>query len=118
MTKVQISNLSKGTRHLHEIPPRIYRKYSNQDRQMCIDVGRGVARGGPGGGECESPPEFGRSVNPIQIRGADYAPHTAASPTGFKMLSTPLYSVYNLSKSKSVLCLITLIQKNRSQSVH
>ena len=24
--------------------------------------------------------EFGRSVNPIQTRGADYAPHTTASP--------------------------------------
>ena len=51
-------------------------------------VYRGVARGGPGGGQ--SPPEFGRSVNPIQTRGTDYAPHTTASPSGFKKLSTPL----------------------------
>ena len=27
-----------------------------------------------------SPPKFGRSVNPIQTRGADYALHTTASP--------------------------------------
>ena len=53
---------------------------------------RGVDRGGAQGGQIPSPPEFGRSVNPIQTRGADYAPHTTASPPGFKMLSTPLIS--------------------------
>ena len=36
---------------------------------------RGVAIG-----EARGAPEFGRSVNPIQTRGADYAPHTTASP--------------------------------------
>ena len=40
-------------------------------------------------GNCP-PPNFGRSVNPIQIKGEDYAPHTTASPPGFKKLSTPL----------------------------
>ena len=49
---------------------------------------RGVARGGAEG--ALAPPEFGRSVNPIQTRGADYTPHTTASPSGFKKLSTPL----------------------------
>ena len=29
--------------------------------------------------------------NPIQTRGAYYAPHTTASPPGFKKLSTPLF---------------------------
>ena len=48
---------------------------------------RGVARGGGAEGG-QSPPEFGRSVNPIQTIGADYARHTTASSTGFKMLST------------------------------
>ena len=38
---------------------------------------RGVARGGGGGPE---PEPFGRSVNPIQTRGEDYAPHTTAIP--------------------------------------
>ena len=46
---------------------------------------------GPGGPEPLPPPtELGRSVNPIQTRGADYAPHTTASPIRFKKLSTPL----------------------------
>ena len=49
---------------------------------------RGVARGGAEG--ARDPPEFGRSVNPIQTMGADYAPHTTASPPGCKNLSTPL----------------------------
>ena len=39
---------------------------------------------------CLAPADFGRSVNPIQTMGADYARHTTASPPGFKMLSTPL----------------------------
>ena len=52
---------------------------------MCS---RGVARGGAAG--ARAPPEFGRSVNPIQTREADYAPHTTASPPGFKKLSTSL----------------------------
>ena len=37
---------------------------------------RGVARGGAEG--TRASPEFGRSVNPIQPEGADYAPHTTA----------------------------------------
>ena len=40
-------------------------------------INRGVARGGAGG--ARAPPEFGRLVNPIQTRGADYAPHTTAN---------------------------------------
>ena len=56
---------------------------------MPNDIHRGVAREGAGGPE-PPPPEFGRSVNPVQTRGADYAPHTTASPPGFKKLSTPL----------------------------
>ena len=54
---------------------------------MCY-YARGVARGGAE--VAVAPPEFGRSVNPIQTRGADYTPHTTASPPGFKKLSTPL----------------------------
>ena len=30
--------------------------------------------------------------HPIQTKGADYAHHTIASPSGFKKLSTPLVS--------------------------
>ena len=37
------------------------------------------------------PQKFGRSINPIQTRGEDYAPHTIyCQPPGFKKLSTPL----------------------------
>jgi hypothetical protein len=32
------------------------------------------------------PSDFGRSVYPIQIRGADYAPYTIAGPPEFKKL--------------------------------
>ena len=44
--------------------------------------------GGPGGQS--PPPELGRSVNPIQTRGTNYAPCITASPPGIKKLSTPL----------------------------
>ena len=41
--------------------------------------------------------EFGISVNPIPIRGVDYAHHiTACPPPGFENLSTPLYEPYTL----------------------
>ena len=32
------------------------------------------------GGQAHPPPDFGRSVNLIQTRGADYAPHIITSP--------------------------------------
>ena len=48
-----------------------------EDFKSCNrDVDRG---GGP-----EPRPEFVRPVNPIQTRGADYAPHTTASPPDSK----------------------------------
>ena len=59
---------------------------------------RGVARGGAEG--ARAPPEFGRSVNPIQTRGADYAPHTTASPPGFKNISTSLCTLYLYALAK------------------
>ena len=45
-----------------------------QDRHKKLQIDyiiRGVARGGAEG--ARAPPEFGRSINPIQTRGADYA---------------------------------------------
>ena len=62
-------------------------------------LSRGAARGGGAEG-AGAPPEFGRSVNPIQIRGADFAPHTTASPPGFKKLSTPLHMICFLLETK------------------
>ena len=50
---------------------------------------RGVAGGGGADG-AKAPPEFCRPVNPIQTR----APHTTASPPGFKKLSTSLFTRY------------------------
>ena len=35
-------------------------------------------------------PEFGRSVNPITTRGAEYAHHITASPPGFEILAASL----------------------------
>ena len=43
----------------------------------------GVVTGGGEGGALAHP-EFGSSVNPITIRGADYAHHITASPPGFE----------------------------------
>ena len=49
---------------------------------------RGVARGGLAG-----PPEFDRSVNPIQTKGGRLCPsHYCQPPPGFKKLSTSLKS--------------------------
>ena len=47
---------------------------------LYLLISRGVTRGGWRGPWGQSPSKFGRSVNPIQTRGADYAPHTTASP--------------------------------------
>ena len=41
-------------------------------------------------------PEFGSSVNPITIRGADYAHHITASPPGFE---NPAAALVYLSKA-------------------
>ena len=61
----------------------------NAKHSFHISTLRGVARGGPGGAIVPSP-EYGRSVNTIQTRGADYAPRTTAIHPGFKKLTTPL----------------------------
>ena len=38
-------------------------------------------------------PEFGSSVNPVTIRGADYAQHITASPHGFENLAAALHTL-------------------------
>ena len=48
---------------------------------------RGVVPGG-----AMAPPVFGRSVNPISTRGADYAHHITAGTPGFSDLPTALHS--------------------------
>ena len=47
---------------------------------------RGVDRGDAGG--TRAPAEIGRSVNPIQTRGADYAPHITTSPPNPALTAT------------------------------
>ena len=59
---------------------------------------RGVARGGAEG--ARAPPEFSRSVNPIQTRGGELCPsHYCQPPPGFKKLSTSLIYVFVCFKS-------------------
>ena len=52
---------------------------------------RPVASGGAGG--ARAPPVFGRTVNPISTRRADYTHHRTTSPSGFSDLATVLLSV-------------------------
>ena len=91
-----IKNIAEGTSQLHNETTKMPQRCKLKDGRCArwpvfIDKGhkqgsrkvwkfkgassnpspfRGVARGGQGG------LEFGRSMNPIQTRGADYAPHT------------------------------------------
>jgi hypothetical protein len=39
------------------------------------------------------PPMFGRTVNPISTRGADYARHSTTSPPKISDLATALYPI-------------------------
>ena len=60
-----------------------------RDQSINIAQHRGVARGGGAEG-ARAPPEFGRSVNPIQTRGARLYPSHYCQPPEFKKLSTSL----------------------------
>ena len=63
-----------------EIPHMKNEVVSNRKTQT---PDRGVAAGG-----ARAPAEIGRSVNPIQTRGADYAPHITASPPNPALTAT------------------------------
>ena len=52
---------------------------------------RDAGRGGTG-------PVFGRSVNPIPSKGADYAHHITASTPGFENLTTSLFGNQEIRK--------------------
>jgi hypothetical protein len=41
-------------------------------------------------------PEFGSSINPIKTRGADYAHHITASPSGFENPAASLYYIQGI----------------------
>ena len=58
---------------------------------------RAVASGGLG---ALAPPVFGRTVNPISTRRADYYAHhsTTSPPPGFSDLATALQQVYKVRK--------------------
>ena len=47
-------------------------------------------------------PEFGSSINPTTTRGADYAHHITASPTGFENPVASLYFTYRYTGWKKV----------------
>ena len=47
-------------------------------------------------------PEFGRSVNPITTRGADYAHQITASPPGFENPAAPL--IYQVLYTLTLYC--------------
>ena len=60
----------------------------NLPRQLIITIYSDAARGWAGWALAH--PEFGSSVNPITIRGADYAYHITASPPGFEIPAASL----------------------------
>ena len=57
---------------------------ASHHEMMMTDPGR------PRGLPLPPPPDFGRSVDPIQTRGADSAHHITTSPLGFSDLTTAL----------------------------
>ena len=70
----------------------------------------GPSQGGDFGVFSPPPPMFGRIVNPISTRGADYAHHSTTSPLNFSDLATALHYVStknNTSECKYVLMYLT-----------
>ena len=68
-------NIASGKSHELRFKPRFTRL-------------RAVASGGAG--EALAPPVFGKTVNPISTRGADYTHHITTSPPGISDLATGL----------------------------
>ena len=62
-----------------------------RDQSINIAQHRGVARGGGGLRGLEPPWNLAAQLTLFKPGGADFAPHTTASPPGIKKLSTPLY---------------------------
>ena len=70
------------------MPTILLLAYLDLKTQRPLSVCRGVARGGPRG---QSPPRnLADQLTLFEPGWADFAPHTTASPPGFKKLSTPL----------------------------
>ena len=64
-------------------------------------VYRGVARGEAGEeGLCPPPRTLAAQLTLFEPGWADFAPHTTASPPGFKKLSTPLYIIFVTTQSQ------------------
>ena len=55
---------------------------------IVLEIFRGVARGGAGG--ARAPSNLADQLTLFEPGWADFAPHAAASPPGFKKLSTSL----------------------------
>ena len=81
------------------VPPGLDVSWGNSSHLRL----RGVATGGSGwvGGQSPPPSKVADQLTLLKPRGADYAPHTTASPSGLKKLSTPLRrSVFAIIKIK------------------
>ena len=59
---------------------------------MYIHQFRGVVPGGAGG--AMAPPDFGRSVNTISTRGAEYAHQIILAPPDFQTFLRPFHTPY------------------------
>ena len=92
-TIVVVTNQSKYVPISHQSSlsplPQIFPRYKTQliRNMFCRAVGT------PGAGGAPAPPIFGRSVNPISIRGADYARHFTMCPPGFSDLRIALFCI-------------------------
>ena len=83
-----------------------------QNGRLCPDTkNRGVARGGAEG--ALAPPEFGRSVNPIQTRGGRLYPLHYCHPPGFKKLSTSLRAL----RAKSALLAVRAVSMMKADYI-
>jgi len=58
---------------------------------VTLIILQGRRKGGTLG--ASAPPMFGRTVNPISTRGADYALHSTTSPPNFQTLRRPCFDL-------------------------
>ena len=92
-------------------PKRGYCAATTAATILLLLVTRGVAR--------EGGANLAEQLTLFKPRGADYAPHTTASPPGFKKLSTPLVTLRNIEMDIKPLiffklqsCIKTISNKN------
>ena len=69
---------------------------NSMDPFLCTQW-QGRRKGGTLG--ASAPPMFGRTVNPISTRGADYAHHSTTSPLNFSDIATALHGATSQQES-------------------